>query len=235
MNAQTPGRGAKIGFERKSFASIETHRAQVPQNQRRTFLAQARPREFFRKNRKSCHPSKLPTVLLIAAVIAGITSARSTANYDDLAARGYCWVTVDGPYACPSKDDLRLIVRNHTTETELQMIRNQRAYYLLQGDIVKVVREDPASGMSLIRVAGIPRDLWTLTKFLSKRPVKNAFGMVETPETAGLILTGTTWIADSVEPPRVTPAPSASSTSNQTATPVASPPPRAGPVRRFSQ
>jgi hypothetical protein len=33
---------------------------------------------------------------------------------------------------------------------------------------------------SRIHVAGITTDLWTPTKFLSKRPVENAFGVVET-------------------------------------------------------
>ena len=107
-----------------------------------------------------------------------------------LSKKGYRWVTVDGPYACASKDDLRQITQNHSTDTELQLVKQQRAYYLLQGDIVKVVREDAASSLSLIRVPGISRDLWTFTKFLSKRPIENAFGVIETPETAGLILAG---------------------------------------------
>jgi hypothetical protein len=50
-------------------------------------------------------------------------------------------VTVDGSYACVSKDDLRKIIKSRNTGTELEMIKQQRAYYLLQGDIVKVVRE----------------------------------------------------------------------------------------------
>jgi hypothetical protein len=119
---------------------------------------------------------KLPMVLSLAAIIAGLASAKSTTNYDDLVAKGYRWVTVDGPYACVSKDDLRQIIKNRNTEAELEMIKQQRAYYLLQGDIVKVVREDVTSRLALIRMAGIPKELWTQTKFLSKRPVENAFG-----------------------------------------------------------
>src|SRR6266478_2820447 len=90
------------------------------------------------------------------------------------------------------------------------MIKQQRAYYLLQGDIVKVVREDVTSGLALIRMAGIPKELWTQTKFLSKRPVENTFGVVETPETSGLILSGVTSIVNSPEPSGATPAPSTS-------------------------
>ena len=114
------------------------------------------------------------------------------------------------PYACVSRDDLRQISKNHTAETGLQLIRQQRAYYLLQGDIVKVVREDVTSGLALIRMAGIPKELWTQTKFLSKRPVENAFGVVETPETSGLILSGVTSIVNSPEASGATPAPSTS-------------------------
>jgi len=160
---------------------------------------------------------KVAIVLSLAAIIAGLASG-STTNYDDFVAKGYRWVTVDGPYACVSRDDLRQISKNHTAETELQLIRQQRAYYLLQGDIVKVVREDVTSGLALIRMAGIPKELWTQTKFLSKRPIENAFGVVETPETSGLILPGVTSIVNSPEPSGATPAPSASSTPNRVRT-----------------
>jgi hypothetical protein len=133
-----------------------------------------------------------PAILLVAAVVGGLASSGLAINYDEIAAKGYRWVTVDGPYACVSKDDLRQIVKSRGTEAELQAIKRQRAYYLLRGDIVKVIWEDPTSGMSLIRMAGVPKDLWTATKFLSKRPIENAFGVVETPETSGLILAGIT-------------------------------------------
>jgi hypothetical protein len=142
---------------------------------------------------------KGPTILSVAAAVIGLTSAGFTANYDDLAAEGYRWVTADGPYACPSRDDLRQITKNCTEETQLQMIKQHRAYYLIRGDIVKLVREDAASGISLIRVPGIAVDLLTLNKFLSRRPIKNAFGIVETPETSGLIPAETTWITESRE------------------------------------
>jgi hypothetical protein len=130
---------------------------------------------------------KVSAILSITAAVIGLTSAGLTANYDVLAAKGYRWVTIDGPYGCPAKDDLEQIVKKLTDETELQMIKEHRAYYLLRGDIVKLIQEDPASGISRIHVAGITRGLWTPTKFLSKRPVENAFEVVETPETSGLV------------------------------------------------
>ena len=155
---------------------------------------------------------KVSAILSITAAVIGLTSAGLTANFDDLAAKGYRWVTIDGPYGCPAKDDLQQIVKKPTDETELQMIRQRRAYYLLRGDIVKLIQEDPASGISRIHVVGITTDLWTPTKFLSKRPVENAFGVVETPETSGLIPIETESITDSLKQAGVTPAPSTNST-----------------------
>ena len=38
-------------------------------------------------------------------------------------------------------------------------------------------------------MAGITVDLWTLTRFLSKHAVKDTYGVIETPETSGLIPT----------------------------------------------
>jgi hypothetical protein len=155
---------------------------------------------------------KVSAILSVTAAVIGRISAGLTANYDDLAAKGYRWVTIDGPYGCPAKDDLQQIVKKPTDETELQMIKQHRAYYLLRGDIVKLIQEDPASGISRIHVAGITTDLWTPTKFLSKRPVENAFGVVETPETSGLVPIETESITDSLKQAGVTPAPSTNST-----------------------
>jgi hypothetical protein len=155
---------------------------------------------------------KWSAILPVTAAVIGLISAGLTANYDDLAAKGYRWVTVDGPYGCPSNEDLQQIIKKPTGETQLQMIKQHRAYYLLRGDIVKLILEDAASGISRIHVAGIVTDLWTLTKFLSKRPIADAFGVVETPETSGLIPMETQSIRDSLEQVGVTPASSTSST-----------------------
>jgi hypothetical protein len=124
---------------------------------------------------------KVPTILSVGAAAVLLTSAGLAANYDDLAAKGYRWITVDGPYGCPSKDDLRQITKHHTDETELQMIEQLRAYYLIEGAVVQVVLEDAAAGMSQIHSAEIGPDVWTLTIFLSKRPVKNGYGEIEAP------------------------------------------------------
>jgi hypothetical protein len=57
--------------------------------------------------------------------------------------------------------------------------------------------------MSQIRLAGITRDLWTYTKYLSNRPISDPYGIVETPENAGIILTGTTERIDLPQHPDV--------------------------------
>jgi hypothetical protein len=123
---------------------------------------------------------KVPTLISLAAAVL-ITSRGFAAPYDEVAANGYRWVTTNGPYASPSKDDLRRIIQHHTDETELQMIEQPRAYYLIEGAVVQVVLEDAASGMSQIHSAGIGPDVWTLTKFLSRRPIRNTDGEIEVP------------------------------------------------------
>jgi hypothetical protein len=178
---------------------------------------------------------KISTILSVAAASAALISTGVTANYDDIIEKGYRWVAVDGPYGCPSKDDLQQITKNRTDETELQMVEQVRAYYLVRGALVHVVKEDAASGMTQIQVAGITTDLWTLASFLSKRPIKDTYGVIETPETSGLIATTTTGIdesqPDANTAPVALPAPTETPTLGATATPDASPTPYTNRVR----
>jgi hypothetical protein len=64
----------------------------------------------------------------------------------------------------------------------------------MPGTIVQLTEDDPSSGLSQIRMAGITVDLWTLTRFLSKHAVKDTYGVIETLETSGLIPTATSAI-----------------------------------------
>ena len=123
---------------------------------------------------------KVPTLIPLAVAVL-LTSPGFAAPYDDLAAQGYRWVITNGPYACRSKDNLREIVRRHTDLTEVQMIQQPGAYYLIEGAIVQVVLEDPATGMSQIHSSEIGADVWTLTRFLSKRPIRSPDGEIEVP------------------------------------------------------
>jgi len=108
-------------------------------------------------------------------------------NYSALAAQGYRWVTINGPYACNTEQGVERILARHTDVTELQVVESIECYYLIPGTIVQVIKEDPARGMSEMRLGSIIRPLWTYTIFLSKRPVKNTYGVIETPENSGLI------------------------------------------------
>jgi hypothetical protein len=116
-------------------------------------------------------------------------------NYSALAAQGYRWVTVNGPYACNTEQDVERITAHHTDATELEVVQNIQCYYLIPGTIVQVIKEDPTRGMSEIRLGSITRSLWTYSRFLSKHPVRDTYGVIETPENSGLIPTGDTAIA----------------------------------------
>jgi hypothetical protein len=160
--------------------------------------------------------------VVFGALVFGLASTALSINDAKQAVDEYRWIVVDGPYACPSKEDLRQITKHHTDEIELQMVDELRAYYLIAGTIAQLVQEDSASGMSQIHLEGITRDLWTCTRFLSKRPVKDPYGVVETPETFGLSAQVTS-TSDTRERSGATPAPSPQ--------PTASPAPRTMPAK----
>ena len=72
-----------------------------------------------------------------------------------LAAKGYRWVTVNGPYACKTEEDAERIAAHHTDAIELQVVENIECYYLIPGTIVQVIKEDPPRGISEIRLGSI--------------------------------------------------------------------------------
>ena len=130
---------------------------------------------------------KLLTMFLAPIVAMGIPSTASALDYHDLVAEGYRWVKIDGPFACPTEEDLREITKDPSGLNKLHMVERIRAYFLIQGALVKIIQQDGSTGMAQIRVAGITIDLWTYNKFLSKRPIKDTYAVIETPETSGLI------------------------------------------------
>ena len=162
--------------------------------------------------------------VVFGAIVFGLASVALSID-DNKLGNEYRWIVVDGPYACSSKEDLRQITKHHTDETELQMVNELRAYYLIEGTIVKLVQEDSSSGMSQIHLGGITRDLWTCTRFLSKRPLKDPYGVIETPEDSGLVSGQATATSDPREGPGATPSPYASPQ------PTESPMPRTTPAK----
>jgi hypothetical protein len=113
-------------------------------------------------------------------------------NYSVWAAQGYRWVNVNGPYACTSEQQVQQITGRHSDQAELQMLQNVQAYYLIPGTLAQVIKEDPATSMTQMRLSGINVPLWTYTRFLSKRPIRDALGNVATPETSGFFPTADT-------------------------------------------
>jgi len=148
-------------------------------------------------------------MILMAPIVAvGMASIALASNYNDLVAEGYRWVAFDGPFACPTKEDLREITANPSDINELHMAEQLRAYFLIQGALVKVIKEDGNTGMAQIRAGGITIDLWTYNKFLSRRPIKDAYAHIETPETSGLIPAHTSAELGGVQGTTGTPTPS---------------------------
>jgi hypothetical protein len=158
-------------------------------------------------------------LLVVAAAAMTLTSTAAENKYDELVAKGFRWATADGPYACVSKEDAHRMANNPGDAVELKMIEQVKAYYLTPGTIVQVTEEDSHTGTSKIRLAGITTDLWTLTRFLTKHPIKDTHGVIETPETSGLIPSASPVLDAGPTPapafspiPEVSPTPSASPT-----------------------
>jgi hypothetical protein len=139
-------------------------------------------------------------ITMFAIVLVGLTLVRTALGDDlpqmgyvpkisvkELPAKGYRWVAANGPYGCVNEQALRQITSRRTDLTELNMLEEGSAYYLIPGTLVRIVRDNPANGMSEILVGGIIKPLWTYTGFLSARPIRDIYGIVETPDTAGLI------------------------------------------------
>jgi hypothetical protein len=143
--------------------------------------------------------SVLPAVAVAAM---GVALGAPADKYQDLVAKGFRWATADGPYAAVAKEDATRVA-SHLSDSEiLKMVEQVKVYYLTPGTIVQVIAEDKKAGLSEIRMAGITEDLWTLSSFLTKRPIKDTYGVIETPDTSGLIPT-----SESVLDAGPTPAP----------------------------
>jgi hypothetical protein len=119
------------------------------------------------------------TIVCVAFTFLLILRGLAT-NYDDLVRQGYRWVTVDGPFACVSVEDLRKITGGGGDELELKMVEELKAFYLIRGTVVQVIKEEPG-GVSQIRIDGITKPLFTRNDYLTRRPVKNIIGNIETP------------------------------------------------------
>jgi hypothetical protein len=71
------------------------------------------------------------------------------------------------------------------------------AYSLIPETSVRITQDDHLNGMLEIRLGGITKPLWTYMKFLSAGPIRDTYGIVETPDKAGLVDPGDTAAAGS--------------------------------------
>jgi len=81
---------------------------------------------------------KAPRILAVAAAAISLTSSALGDQYSDLVAKGYRRSTVDGLYACVSKDDVLRMVNNPFSpagdEIQLKMVEQVKAYFLIPND-----------------------------------------------------------------------------------------------------
>ena len=163
---------------------------------------------------------KARTIIAIAAAVTLATSTALADKYADLVKQGYRWVTTDGPFACASKDVLQRIIKDRSDENTLRMVEQAGVYFLIRGAIVQVVQEDKTLGLSQVHWEGIVGNLWTPSKFLSKRPIVNILGSISIP---GQPIPGVNIQlgASGIPSPGATPTP----THGETAEPEASPTP----------
>ena len=128
--------------------------------------------------------AKLLTLLCLLTA-ATVTTATAT-DFKALAEQGYRWVRVNGPYATPNKADAAKLANAKSASSDVELQDKAHAYFLLPGMLVFVLETDAAAGLSRVRASGIVVDLWTETKYLSAQPLKDSYGVTETPDSSGL-------------------------------------------------
>jgi hypothetical protein len=124
---------------------------------------------------------KLRILSLAVLEIVVFASTSWAADYANWVAKGYRWSVVHGRHAYVSKEEARKEIGSKS-KSDLA----GHGYYLRPGKLVLVLETDAASGLSRIRMNGATQPLWTATKNLSTRPVKNARGVIESPDSTGL-------------------------------------------------
>jgi hypothetical protein len=138
------------------------------------------------------------TMLMFYAASLSLASPASAGKYDMLAAKGYRWVMIHGPYASTTEQGVQRITDHCNGPTESQILEDDKAYYLIPGKIVQLIKEDPTNGMSQMQLGGFTTFLWTYTRFLSKHPIRDVYGVIETPENSGLVPNVATVITSNV-------------------------------------
>jgi hypothetical protein len=123
---------------------------------------------------------KLPVLFSAVLAMLGLASTGLATDYADWVAKGYRWSAVHGRVAYATKEEARSVGRKSESDS------SGHGYYLRPGKLVLVVETDTAFSLSRIRMNGVTSPLWTATKNLSTRPVKNVRGVIESPDSTGL-------------------------------------------------
>ena len=126
-------------------------------------------------------------ISIVTAISLGLSCTAPANNYDTLAAKGYRWVAIHGPYASTTEKGVQRITDHRGGPTESQILEDEQAFYLIPGKIVQIIKEDRATGMSQVQMGGFTTSLWTYSRFLSKRPIRDIYGVIETPENSALV------------------------------------------------
>jgi hypothetical protein len=152
---------------------------------------------------------KPPDLFSAVMAIVGLASTSLAADYAEWVAKGYRWSLINGPYAYVTKEDAKNGGSRFVGKSVSETI--DHAYYLRPGKVVLVVETEPGSGLSKIRMGGVVEDLWTATRNLSRRPLADMLGTIETPDTQGIlaISSATPSPGSSAAPASVSPSPTA--------------------------
>ena len=154
------------------------------------------------------------SLALFCLLAAATVTAATATDFKALADEGYRWVRVNGPYATPNKNDAAKLAGSKSASSDIELQDKTHAYFLLPGMLVFILETDSAAGLSRVRASGIVVDLWTETRYLSAQPLKDSYGVTETPDSSGLGHLGSP-----------TPSPSPNASASLLANPMISPSP----------
>jgi hypothetical protein len=128
---------------------------------------------------------KLPDLFSAVMAMIGLASTSLAADYADWVAKGCRWSLINGPYAYITKEDAK---NGRFVDSQSVSEVVGHAYYLRPGKVVLLVETDAGSGLSKIRMGGVASDLWTATKNLCSRPIMDSLGVIESPDTEGVLI-----------------------------------------------
>jgi hypothetical protein len=77
---------------------------------------------------------------IVVTLSLGLGCTAVAKNYDTLAADGYRWVAIHGPYASTTEEGLERIFKHRAGRTDVQSLEDEDAFYLIPGKIVQIIK-----------------------------------------------------------------------------------------------